>query len=142
MEKTSITVIIIKPDATAQQREEIKKRFLEKGLAMLDCYSRKDVPRELFESHYKEHKGKDFFNDLIKFMSSGHCFFSIWSGVNAVEVGRKTLKEIREEMRNPKAPLRENLVHASDSRESARSELELWFPHEQERYKHLFRKSQ
>jgi nucleoside-diphosphate kinase len=138
-QNTSVTLIIIKPDANSEQREEIKKRLRENGLALLDSYTRNEPDKQLFEEHYAEHKDKHFFKDLIDFMTSGCCFYSIWSGENAVEKGREVLTQIRSEMRNPNAPARENLIHASDSKKSAKNEIRIWFPKEFERYEFLFR---
>tara|TARA_Y100001972_G_C7586479_1_gene294074 strand:- start:201 stop:626 length:426 start_codon:yes stop_codon:yes gene_type:complete len=136
--KTSVTLIIFKPDASADEREEMKLKLREKGLALMDSYTRNEPEKKLFEQHYEEHKGKSFYNDLINHMVSGCCFYSIWSGEKAVENGRKVLENVRQSMRKPSEPLYMNRIHASDKSESAQREIKIWFPKEYERYRHLF----
>ena len=94
--------------------------------------------KELLESHYCDLSKKPFFPELIRYMSSGPVVPMVWEGVNVVKTGRMMLGET-----NPKdsAPgtirgdfcidVGRNICHGSDSIESAKKEIGMWFmPHE------------
>jgi len=120
------TVVIIKPNVSEENRNEIFFRLEQAGLNpsfnMLNIFA-----KEKFEAHYEEHSKKDFFPSLIEYMTSGRCHVMLWTGERAVEKGREVLQKIRADMKDPNAPARENLMHASDSLESARKEFHIWF---------------
>ena len=123
------TLVIIKPDANARQHSEIVIRFENRGMKLIK-YKQEHPYKKDMEEHYMEHKGKEFFEPLIEFMTSGPCTFIIWesNGEDAVTKGRKILEGIRKDMRDPTLPACMNLCHASDSKESAEREIKLWFP--------------
>jgi nucleoside-diphosphate kinase len=123
---TEKTLVIIKPDANSEQIKEIKRRFEDAGFRTLETKVLLASKEEMKE-HYSEHKGKDFFKELVQFMISSPCEFMILEREQAIYKGREVLKEIRQEMRDHSRPLRENLCHASDCESSAKREIELWF---------------
>lgn len=123
------TLVIIKPDANSKHHTDIVRRFEQNGMKLVR-YNFAHASKEKMEEHYLEHKGKEFFEPLIEFMTSGPCTFIIWESNNedAVTKGRKILEGIRKDMRDPTLPACMNLCHASDSKESAEREIKLWFP--------------
>lgn len=128
------TFIMIKPDGV--QRNFIGKiiqRFEEKGfklVAMKFVWASEDHLKQ----HYADLSSKPFFPGLVKYMSSGPVVPMVWEGLNVVKTGRVMLGET-----NPKdsAPgtirgdfciqVGRNIVHGSDSVESANKEIKLWF---------------
>jgi nucleoside-diphosphate kinase len=133
MQSQERTFVLLKPDAVKRSLAgKIIARF--EGHLKLESITSLQAEDELIKKHYKEHEGKPYFEDLVKFMTSGKVIAMIWSGPNAVKIARVLLGEvqnpkigtIRHEFREPDAPLRENLCHASDSIESAKREIELW----------------
>lgn len=91
---------------------------------------------DLIEEHYEEHEGKPFYEDLIDFMVGGKLLAIEFHGPDVVrkvrdEIGATNPREaqdwtIRGQYRSDEGPVHENLVHASDSRDSAERELGLW----------------
>ena len=128
------TLIILKPD-TVQRRlvGEILRRFEAKGLT-LSALKLVQVDRPHAEKHYAEHSDRPFFGGLIDFLTGGPVIVGIVSGPDAVAVIRKMLGKtngadaepgtIRGDFSNSK---QNNLVHGSDSPESAAREIALWF---------------
>ena len=132
---TERTLVLIKPDAVARGLVgEVISRFERKGLT-LSALVLRTMDVELADRHYAEHLEKAFYPPLRDFMTSGPLLAGIFSGDEAVDVvralvgatdGRKAAAgTIRGDL---SLSNRENLVHASDSVESAEREIKLWFP--------------
>jgi nucleoside-diphosphate kinase len=132
---TERTLVLIKPDAVSRGLVgEVIARFERKGLT-LSALMLRTMDVELADRHYAEHLEKAFYPPLRDFMTSGPLLAGILSGDEAVEVvralvgatdGRKAAAgTIRGDL---SLSNRENLVHASDSVESAEREIKLWFP--------------
>ena len=132
---TERTLVLIKPDAVRRGLiGEILGRFERKGLAV-DAMLLRTMDVALADRHYAEHVDKPFYPPLRDFMVGGPLVSLIVSGDEAIAVvralvgatdGRKAAAgTIRGDM---SLSNRENLVHASDSPDSAKRELALWFP--------------
>jgi nucleoside-diphosphate kinase len=132
---TERSLVLIKPDAVRRGLVgEILARFERKGLAVEALVLRTMSP-ELADEHYAEHVEKAFYPPLKEFMTSGPLVAIVLSGDDVIEVvrtmigstdGRKAAAgTIRGDL---SLSNRENLVHASDSPDSAKRELALWFP--------------
>jgi len=128
------TLIILKPDCVQRGLTgEVLQRFERKGLKIVGGKFIK-VPEDLAKKHYAEHDGKPFFGDLISFITSSPVLVLAIAGPEAVTVCRTIIgktdgKEaapgtIRGDFGISKST---NLVHGSDSPESAQRELALWF---------------
>ena len=132
---TERTLVLVKPDALRRGLlGEILSRFERKGLT-IDALVLRTMDAELADQHYAEHVDKAFYPPLKEFMTSGPLAAVVLSGDEVIEVvramigatdGRKAAAgTIRGDL---SLSNRENLVHASDSPESAARELALWFP--------------
>jgi nucleoside-diphosphate kinase len=132
---TERTLVLIKPDAVNRGLVgEILSRFERKGLT-IDALVLRSMDPALADEHYAEHVRKPFYPPLKEFMTSGPLIAAILSGDQAIEVvrllvgatdGRKAAAgTIRGDL---SLSNRENLVHASDSPDSAKREIALWFP--------------
>jgi nucleoside-diphosphate kinase len=132
---TEQTLVLIKPDAVRRGLVgEILGRFERKGLAV-DALVLRTMSAALADQHYAEHVEKAFYPPLKAFMTSGPLVAAILSGDEAIEVvramigvtdGRKAAAgTVRGDL---SLSNRENLVHASDSADSAKREIALWFP--------------
>ena len=130
------TFVICKPDAVERGLTgEIVARFERKGLRLIAAELR-TIDEGTAKTHYAEHEGKPFFDDLVTFITRGPAMLLV------VEGPEETFKVVRTMMgaTNPldSAPgtirgdyaleLSENIVHGSDSKASARRELALFFP--------------
>ncbi|MFG2040708.1 nucleoside-diphosphate kinase [Dactylosporangium sp. NPDC048998] len=129
------TLVLIKPDAVRRGLVgEIIGRFERKGLA-IEAMTLRTMDVALADQHYAEHVERDFYPPLRDFMTGGDLVSMIVSGDEAIAVvrvligatdGRKAAPgSIRGDL---SLSNRENLVHASDSPESAKREISLWFP--------------
>jgi len=132
------TLIILKPDAV--QRSLVGKiitRLEEKGLQIVGMKFLQ-IPRALAEQHYAVHKGKPFYESLLKFMTSSPVVVLCIQGQNAIEVCRKLMGATAGYKAEP-GTIRgdfgmsgsNNLIHGSDSPESAKTELAIWFKPEE-----------
>lgn len=132
---TERTLVLIKPDAVARGLVgEVISRFERKGLS-IEAMVLRAMDGDLADRHYAEHVEKPFYPPLKEFMTSGPLVAMIINGDQAVEVvrglvgatdGRKAVAgTIRGDL---SLSNRENLVHASDTPESAKREIALWFP--------------
>jgi nucleoside-diphosphate kinase len=128
------TLIICKPDCVQRRLVgEILRRFEAKGLKIV-ALKLVRVDRALGEKHYAEHQGKPFFGGLIDFITSTPVVVGILEGNEAIAVVRNLLGKtngveaapgtIRGDFAISK---QNNLVHGSDSPESAQREIALWF---------------
>src|SRR3954468_16706485 len=129
------SLVLIKPDAVRRGLVgEVLARFERKGLAV-EALEMRTMDAALADQHYADHVQKAFYPPLKEFMTSGPLVALVLTGDNVIEVvramigstdGRKAAAgTIRGDF---SLSNRENLVHASDSPESAARELALWFP--------------
>lgn len=128
------TLILLKPDAVQRRLVgEIIRRFERKGLRLAGL-KLVQVNRALAEKHYAVHKGKPFYDPLLRFILSGPTVAMVWEGREAVAVAR-TLMGSTDGVKAAPATIRgdfaisvqNNLVHGSDSPENAAAEIALWF---------------
>jgi len=126
--------MLVKPDAMARGLAgEILARFERRGLAVRGARV-VHVDRELAERHYEEHSEKPFFGELVSFITSGPTLALVLEGESAISAVRTTMGATNPADATPGSirgdlalAMPDNLVHGSDSPESARRELELWF---------------
>jgi nucleoside-diphosphate kinase len=131
------TLIILKPDAVSRNLVgQIITRFENKGLQIAKCEFRQ-FSEDIAAAHYQEHKGKYFYEELISFMTSGQVMVMCLEGKDAVKVCRRLIGSHSESaLVNMPGTIRgdfcnhhnQNLVHASDSDDAAKREIELFFP--------------
>ena len=128
------TLILIKPDAVERKLAgEILARFERRGLE-LRAAKLQTVDRTLAEEHYAEHAEKPFFGELVSFITSGPTLALSLEGEGAIAVARSTIGATNPADAAPGSirgdlalAMPDNLVHGSDSLESAERELQLWF---------------
>jgi nucleoside-diphosphate kinase len=129
------TLILVKPDAFARNLTgEIIARFERKGLRIVALrHMTMDVA--LAEQHYAEHDGKPFFGELVSFITSGPLVAMVLEGEEAVRAARQVigatdpLEATTGSIRGDFAvAVGQNMVHGSDSAESAEREANLFFP--------------
>jgi nucleoside-diphosphate kinase len=128
------TLIILKPDAVQRGlMGTILERFERKGLRIA-AMKMMMVPRDLAETHYGEHKEKPFFPGLIDFITSSPVVVLAIQGINAIAVSRKLIGATNGQKAEPGTIRGDfgmsggyNMIHGSDSPESAQRELALWF---------------
>jgi nucleoside-diphosphate kinase len=128
------TLILIKPDAMARSLAgEILGRFERRGLVIQDARLVR-VDKELAERHYTEHSDKPFFGELVAFITSGPTLALALEGEGAIATARSTIGATNPAEATPGSirgdlalAMPNNLVHGSDSQESAERELALWF---------------
>jgi nucleoside-diphosphate kinase len=129
------TLILVKPDAFARSLTgEIIARFERKGLRIV-ALRHMTVTRELAERHYAEHAEKPFFGELVQFITSGPIVAIVLEGLDAVKAARQTIGATNPLDAAPGSirgdfaiEMGQNMVHGSDSAESAAREAGLFFP--------------
>jgi nucleoside-diphosphate kinase len=129
------TLILIKPDAFARNLSgEIIARFERKGLRLV-ALNLLTMSRDLAGQHYAEHEGKGFYDELVSFITSGPLVAMVLVGEQAVVAARQVigatdpLKATTGSIRGDFAiEVGQNMVHGSDSPESAAREVGLFFP--------------
>ncbi len=129
------TLILVKPDAFARNLTgEIISRFENKGLRIV-ALKHMQVTEDLAKQHYAEHDGKPFFGELVEFITSGPLVAMVLEGIDAVRAARQVigatnpLEAAPGSIRGDYAiEVGQNLVHGSDSFESAQREAALFFP--------------
>jgi nucleoside-diphosphate kinase len=129
------TLVLIKPDAMQRGLAgEILSRFEQRGLEVRAA-KLVHVDRELAERHYAEHREKPFFGELADFITSAPTLALVLEGEAAVGVVRTTIGATNPTNADPGTirgdlalAMPNNLVHGSDSAESAEREIALWFP--------------
>lgn len=133
---TQRTFVLLKPDAVRRGLVgEILGRLEAKGLGFVALELR-TIDGELADQHYAEHVERDFYPPLREFVTSGPLLAAVVEGDEAIEVVR-TLNGATDGRAAAPGTIRgdlalsnrENLVHGSDSPESAKREIALWFPH-------------
>jgi nucleoside-diphosphate kinase len=128
------TLVLIKPDAVQRGLAgDILARFERRGLAVRAARL-VQVDRELAERHYAEHAEKPFFGELVEFITSASTLALALEGESAISVVRTTMGATNPTDAAPGTirgdlalAMPDNLVHGSDSPESAERELQLWF---------------
>ena len=131
----SRTLILVKPDAFARNLTgEIISRFERKGLRIA-ALKHMRVERDLAERHYAEHAEKPFFGDLVDFITGGPLVAMVLEGHEAVTAARQVIGATNPVEAAPGSirgdfglEVQTNLVHGSDSPESAAREIGIWFP--------------
>jgi nucleoside-diphosphate kinase len=128
------TLILIKPDAVRRRLAgEILGRIEARGFTVR-AGKLLTVTRDLAERHYAEHHEKPFFGELVEFITSGSTWALVVEGEGAIATMRKTIGATNPANAEPGTirgdfamSMPDNLVHGSDSPESAEREVELWF---------------
>ena len=128
------TLILAKPDALERSLAgEILARFERRGLAVRAARLVR-VARDLAERHYAEHREKPFFGELVDFITSGPTLAFVLEGEGAIATARTTIGATNPADATPGSlrgdfalAMPDNLVHGSDSAESAEREIALWF---------------
>ena len=129
------TLILVKPDAFVRNLTgEIIARFERKGLALV-ALKLMTMDHELAERHYAEHVGKPFFGELVEFITSGPLVAMVLEGDEAVEAARQVIGATNPLQASPGSirgdyaiAVGQNMVHGSDSADSAAREVSLFFP--------------
>jgi nucleoside-diphosphate kinase len=131
----SRTLILVKPDAFARGLTgEILARFERKGLQIV-ALKHMNVQPDLAEEHYAEHKERPFFGELVDFITGGPLVALVLEGHEAYKAARQLIGATNPLEAAPGSiradfglEVQTNLVHGSDSDESAEREIALWFP--------------
>lgn len=126
--------VMLKPDAVLRRlMGKVLTRFEERGLKIVAA-KMMEIPQDLAKEHYGEHKEKPFFNDLINYITSGPVLAMVIEGDECISLIRKMVGAT-----NPKEAdtgtirgdyaldMGRNIIHASDSPESAKREIALFF---------------
>ncbi|NYI06628.1 nucleoside-diphosphate kinase [Allostreptomyces psammosilenae] len=130
------TLVIAKPDAVRRGLVgEIIGRIERKAGWTLTALELRTLDRATLEQHYAEHVGRDFYAPLLEFMSSGPSVVMVVEGERVIE-GVRVLAGATDPLKAGPGSIRgdfgtivrENLVHASDSEESAEREIKIFFP--------------
>lgn len=128
------TLIIVKPDAVQRGiATNVLSRFEEKGLKFVGL-KLMQVPREQAETHYGVHRGKPFYEGLVNFITSGPVIVAVLEGPQAIEAVRNIMGATNPVNSAPGSirgrwalQIGMNLIHGSDSPETAGSEIDLFF---------------
>jgi nucleoside-diphosphate kinase len=131
MEKT---FLMVKPDGVQRNLVgEIVQRFEKKGYQLVGA-KLMQIPQEVAEQHYGEHKERPFFGELISFITSGPVFAMVWQGDNVIKVAREMMGKTNPVDAAPgtirgdyAVQMGMNIIHGSDSVESAEREINLFF---------------
>lgn len=131
MEKT---LVLVKPDGVQRGLiGEIFTRLERRGLRLIGAKFMHVSP-ELAEIHYAIHKGKSFYDSLIRYITSAPVMAMVWEGPNAVVAVRQTMGSTRPTEAAPGSirhdfalQVGRNLTHASDTQENGEKEVALWF---------------
>ncbi len=134
MKNRERTFLMVKPDGVKRALVgNVVSRLELKGLK-LAAMKLMQIPAEMAEKHYGEHKGKPFYNGLIEFITSGPVVAMVWEGDNSIEMVRSIIgatdprKAAPGTIRGDMAVfMGNNLVHGSDSPEGAAREIRLFF---------------
>ncbi len=128
------SLVLVKPDGVQRGLVgEVIIRLERRGLMLVAAKFLK-VSKELAETHYAIHKGKPFYNTLIKYITSAPVMAMVWAGPNAVAAIRQTMGATRPTEAAPGSvrhdfalEIGRNLTHASDTIENSEKEIALWF---------------
>ncbi|MBM7552464.1 nucleoside-diphosphate kinase [Thalassobacillus pellis] len=135
MEKT---FLMVKPDGVQRNLiGEIVSRFEDKGFKLAGA-KLMNIPQSLAETHYGEHSDKPFFSELVEFITSGPVFAMVWEGENVIAGARQMMGKTNPQDALPGTirgdfgvTVGKNIIHGSDSPESAEREISLFFENEQ-----------
>uniref|UniRef100_A0A8C7RJQ6 Nucleoside diphosphate kinase n=1 Tax=Oncorhynchus mykiss TaxID=8022 RepID=A0A8C7RJQ6_ONCMY len=135
---TERTFIAIKPDGVQRRLVgDIIKRFELKGFKLVGMKFIQ-APESLLKKHYADLKDRPFFPGLVSYMASGPVVAMVWEGLNVVKTGRVMLGETNPADSKPGTirgdyciQVGRNIIHGSDSVESANKEINLWFKPEE-----------
>jgi len=128
------TFVMVKPDGVQRNLVgKIVQRFEDRGLKICAMKMMK-IPKALAERHYEEHKGKGFYSPLLEYITSGPVVCMVLEGENAV-IGVRTMMGKTNPQDAAQGTIRgdfsqvtgRNIVHGSDSPESAKREIKLFF---------------
>jgi nucleoside-diphosphate kinase len=128
------TFVMVKPDGVARGLVgEVITRFERKNLT-LENVRMLTISEDMAGRHYAEHTDKPFFGDLVAFITSGPVVAMEWSGEGAIDVARTLMGVTNPALASPGTirgdlglEITHNIVHGSDSPESARRELDIFF---------------
>ena len=129
------TLVLIKPDGVQRGLiGEIVGRFERRGLRLVGMKFMQ-MGREMAQKHYGEHEGKPFYNGLVDYITSGPIVAMVWEATNAIQIVRDMMGKTKPH-ESPLGTIRgdfgvevgRNLVHGSDSPDSAKREVALFFP--------------
>ncbi|MGI5901404.1 MAG: nucleoside-diphosphate kinase [Desulfitobacteriia bacterium] len=128
------TFLMLKPDAVQRGLVgEIITRFEKKGFKLVGIKMLR-VTRELAVEHYKEHRGKDFFEPTVNFLTSSPVIAMVWEGKNIVSLARSMMGATNPANAEPASirgsfalDISRNIIHGSDSVENAEREIKLYF---------------
>jgi nucleoside-diphosphate kinase len=131
----SQTLILVKPDAFERSLTgEVLARFERKGLRLV-ALKMLTATEEIANEHYAEHTEKPFFGELVSFITGGPLVAAVLEGPNAVEAARQMIGSTNPVEAAPGSIRADfalevtfNMVHGSDSDESAEREISIWFP--------------
>ncbi|WP_026818306.1 nucleoside-diphosphate kinase [Arthrobacter castelli] len=135
---TERTLVLIKPDGVSRQLTgTILARVEAKGYTLADL-KLTNATRTQLEQHYEEHVGKPFYEPLVEFMLSGQMVVAIFTGERVIEGFRTLAGSTEPTVASPGTirgdfgrdwglKVQQNLVHGSDSPESAEREIGIWF---------------
>ncbi|MBB6452205.1 nucleoside-diphosphate kinase [Salirhabdus euzebyi] len=135
MEKT---FLMVKPDGV--QRDLVGKivtKFEDKGFQLVGA-KLMQITKELAEEHYGEHKERPFFGELVDFITSGPVFAMVWEGEGVIATARNMMGKTNPQEAAPGTirgdygiTVGKNVIHGSDSPESAEREISLFFKEEE-----------
>jgi nucleoside-diphosphate kinase len=132
------TFVMVKPDGVQRGLTgEIVKRFEQKGFKLVGA-KLMQIPGSLAQEHYGEHKERPFFGELVDFITSGPVFAMVWEGDNVITTIRNMMGKTNPVDAAPGTVRGDfavhvgmNIIHGSDSPESAQREVGLFFKNEE-----------
>ena len=132
------TYVMVKPDGVQRNLVgEIISRFEKKGFQLVGA-KLLTVSKDMAETHYAEHKERPFFGELVDFITSGPVFAMVWEGENVISTARKMMGSTNPADAAPGTirgdfgvKLSMNVIHGSDSLESAVREIGIFFKEEE-----------
>ena len=137
VEADELSLVIIKPDGVSKGLTSLIYRRLrdELGLELLMEKSFEQASFQILLKHYEEHKDRPFFAPLVQFMQSGPIAVSVWKGKTGTVNAMRELVGPTDPAKAPASSIRgeygtsvqRNVIHASDSVESAKREIAIWF---------------
>lgn len=125
---------MVKPDGVQRNLiGDIVRRFENKGFKLVAA-KLMVISDELAKNHYAEHKERPFFGELVDFIISGPVFAMVWEGENVIKTAREMIGATNPQEANPGTirgdygmTVGKNIIHGSDSQESAEREIQLFF---------------
>lgn len=128
------TYLMVKPDGVQRNLiGEIVSRFEKKGFQLVGA-KLMNIPKEVAEEHYGEHKERPFFGELVDFITSGPVFAMVWQGENVIAVARQMMGSTNPKDAQPGTirgdfgvTVGKNVIHGSDSPASGEREIGIFF---------------